>query len=723
MLHAFALNAILSVAMAAGEPGVLELAVGDDAQVQQFRVVQPGRGQVMVHGCERDLRAALEGRTTQGILELSVVGVGDRSWYFQVQLSDERSELVARVEDGTLFLTSRAAEPLEDRLGLTPVGIELLLAGEDLPGAEDPPAMPMIFLHGQALLPAVDPSEYQPLLPVYAPGVGPGSWSAIDEARQVYLESSSPRERAQAVYALGWNYLKLGFSREARYYFDELPSFAESFDPQVIAMTRARVAMMLGAWDEARSHLVEGHDAGASPEQVLESLALVSLATADPPATATAHALLAASGRPEAWLLAAELLQRDNHFEDSIEVLQGLETRVQPELRPMVSLRLGDALLATQDMEGAARAYSRAPEELGGLRKLHGQLLTLPSPAWPRVIPPLRMLASGDGPQAAEALYLLAQVNILFGETTSAMADLKELEEDYPAVFERSDAGERQLRLYFDALDAMHRQLRWVDIAAMHRQTWSRQLLDRTTEHAPLLQVADAFEAMGLPEEARRVLGDAFYVLSSQEGDDPLLVFRLAQLYADAGRHAEALETLEYLGRRELPLEYRGQRTLLRGRILEATGDDAAALEAYKSAARFAETRDAAQIQLALRDAKAGRCSQAIPSLQRLLMPTRKLTRISDPLPFLALARCLMAEGREAEAAEVAREAAGRIESPGDARHAAYIGVGPADGQSPATTMSRQALLSERDIWALLGQEDMEAAAFEAQVVSRRDRD
>ncbi len=300
------------------------------------------------------------------------------------------------------------------------------------------------------------------------------------------------------------------------------------------------------------------------------------------------------------------------------------------------------------------------------------------------------------------------------------MEDLKELEERFPQLFERSDAGKRQLELYFDNLEALHRQMRWVDIAALHRQTWSRRLLDQTTDYKPLLLVADAFEAMGLPDEARRVMGDAFYVLSSQDGDDPVLVFRLAQLYADAERNVEALETLEYLGRHELPPEYRGRRALLRGRILEATGQDSEAVGAYRAAARFPETRDDAQILLALRDARAGRCTQAIPSLQRLLMPDRKLERTTDPLPFLALARCLMAEGREAEAAEVAREAAGRIESPDDARHAEYIGVGPSDEESPAAGMSRQALLSERDIWALLGQEELESAAFEAEVEARR---
>ncbi len=401
MLASLALIAALASGSAAAEEGVLQVEVDPGVEVQLFRTVQPGRGHMMVRRCEEDLESLLDGRRTDGILELDVMGVGDRSWYFRVQLDDDDLELDARVEEGQLLITTQPRLPASGQLELLSVTVDQLLEGTDLPEIGQPPALPMTFLHGQALLPAVDPASYQPLLPVYAPGVGPGSWGAIDRARQTYLESNSQRERAHAVYALGWNYLELGFTREARYYFDLLPSFEQAFDDEVIAMTRARVAIILGEWAEAREHLIAGWNAGASPEQVLESLALVSLATADPPATATAHALLSATGRPEAWLLAAELLQRDNHFEQSIIVLQGLESRVHPDYRPWVSLRLGDALLATQDLDGAARAYGRSPEDIAALRKLHTKLLALPSNSWPRVITPLREMATGDGVQAA----------------------------------------------------------------------------------------------------------------------------------------------------------------------------------------------------------------------------------------------------------------------------------------------------------------------------------
>lgn len=705
------------------EMGVLRAPVGDEAQVQRFVTVEPRHASFMVHDCNRDLARQLEGRNTDGILEIEVIGVGDGSWYVEVLLADEDADLSVGVEDGRMVLTTRDRRSRAAALELDKIGIDQLLAEEELPEAAPPPDMPMPFLHGQALLPAVEPSTYPPLLPVYAPGVGPGSWADIDAAREIYLDSDSEREQAAAIYALGWNYLKLGFAREARYYFDLLEAYDHAFDPRVIAMTRARVAIMLADWDLAREQLERGHQAGASPEQVLESLALVSLATHDPPPCATAQALLGASGRPEAWLLAAELLQRDNHYAASIEVLQGLESRVMDSYRPWVALRLGDALLATHDTAGAERAYMRAPETVAELRTLHAQLLRAKSSHWPRIIPRLRQIAISRDETAPEALYLLAQVNHLFGENASAMADLKELEERYAPIFERSDGDLRLRDLYEDSLRSLHEQMRWVEMAALHRQNWSRKLLDCTDDHEPLVMVADAFERMGLPDEARHALGDAFYVMSKREGDDPVLVFRLARLYAHAGRHQEALETLAYLGKHDLPPEYRGQRALLSARIMDDNGDEAGALSAYMSAARFPETRDEAQISMALRDAEAGRCDQAIPSLTRLLLPERKRSRMRDPLPFLALARCLMAEGRMGEAAEVAREAAGRIEAPEDARHATYLSTSANQEGDVVTQLSRDALLTEHDVWSLLGKEDLEAARFEAEIAERRARE
>jgi predicted negative regulator of RcsB-dependent stress response len=447
---------------------------------------------------------------------------------------------------------------------------------------------------------------------------------------------------------------------------------------------------------------------------------LISLATQNPPRSETALALLGVSARPESWLLAADLLQRDGRYAASVRVLAGLEARVPPQLAQVAALREGDALLATGDPVGAARAYEHAPEPIATVRRLHATLLQKKTTTWTQAIPELRRLARADDRGAAEALYLLSQIHRIFGENKSAMAVLNEIDTRFPAVFEDSEGTNELLAVYQSTLGPLVEQRRWVETAALHRETWSDRLMAASTDHRFLLPIADAFEALGLPEEARNVLRDAFYILNRREGDDPALVLRLAHLYADEGRQAEAMETLDYLASRDLPEAYRGQRAMLLGQVLASMGQDAEAKKAYASAALHPETRDEAQIRLALMDAAAGRCQDAIPSLQRLLLPERMLAHRTDPLPFLALARCLMSEGRESEAARVAREAAGRIDSPDDARAAGYMAFDPAGAEGEAAAMQREALLAEPDIWARLGLEDIENERFKEQVAARR---
>jgi tetratricopeptide (TPR) repeat protein len=709
---------VAHAAPAPASPHALRVPVGANASIQIFRQVEPGLSHFLVQGCSTDLGQGLDGRSAPGIEEIDAVGVGGRVWFVMVKLEDPREDLALDITDGRLGL---AAVPP----GEQPPAPEapIFAPAELLTGTMErtPPEIPagLHFLWGDALLPAIDPGAYQPDLPIFAPGTGPATWAELDRQRALFLETDSRRVQAEAAYALGWIYFKFGFVREARYYFDLLPSFDDVLDPRVTALTRTRVALVSRDWEAVRGHLSEALEAGATPEQVLETLALVSLATSQPPPAATARALLLVSNRPECWLLAAELLQRDGLFAASLQVLTGLEARLPPSLAPAAALRRGDALLVSGRLEEALRAYEQAPPEPAALRRLHVTLLQRTTTAWPQAIPDLRRIARGDGYTAAEAAYLLAEIHAFFGESTQAMADLGEIGRRFPDIFARSDGIDRQLALHGDTVRCLAEEKHWVDVAALHREVWTRALLAASDDHRPLLSVADAFEAIGLPEEARRTLTDAFFILSRKNGDDPELVFRLARLYADAGRSPEALETLDYLERHSLPASYRGQRAMLSGRIYQSLGQEDAAARAFVSAAQQPGTRDAAQIALALIDAEAGRCGQAIPSLQRLLMPERKRSLNTDSLPYLALARCLMVEGRTSEAAEVAREAAGRIDTPENAREANYLAMDPAS-LDPASDLGRVALMAEPDVWARLGAEDMEDHRFQQEVAARR---
>jgi len=706
------------------QEGEISVLLPPSATLQPFTPIKPGIAQLMVRGCPTDvadLEEALEDRSVRGIIDIEVRSLGSGSWYLVVQLSDRRSQLEAVVDSGRLHLRAGSGQA-PPTPSLPPPSLSLDELFED--SEPSPPAvpldLPLVFLQGEALTPALDPLSYQTLLPVYEPGAGTASWASIDDARQAYLESNDERERSLALYGLGWHYLKLGFSAESRYYFEQLQHHPGAFSPGTVAMIRARAALASAAWEDARKQLGLAHAAGASQEQVAEALALISLATGRPAREPMARLLLDTTGRPEAWLLAAELLQRAGAFETSLEPLEGLQARVLPEHRPWVALRQGDALSARREFVAARRAYNNAPPELSECRLLLLELLEHRPTFWPRAIPALGILARGDGYAAAEAIYLIAQIEETFQEVPGAMGDLKRLLRRFPQRFVSSDAPQRLWGLFNERLTGLKEQRRWIEMAALHEETWSRALSESVDDPAPLLLVADAYESLGLPEHARRVLRDAFHILGRENASNPGLVLRLAQLYVDSERYREALDTLAYLRSGEVPVQLRGRRELLRARAKDAAGDTDGATQALVVAARYDETREEAQLLLAMRDAEAGRCAQAIPSLRRQLMPEQQLARHKDPLPYLSLARCLMAEGLTEEAAEVAKQAAGRSTDPADARHAAYLALNDATSDDPEDTLLQESLAGD-DIWAALKRDELDAAIFAEEIRSRED--
>ena len=78
---------------------------------------------------------------------------------------------------------------------------------------------------------------------------------------------------------------------------------------------------------------------------MVEGFGVISLATGVPSRSLTSQVLSRVTGRPEALLLAAELLQRDGYYKESRPLLEALVGRASGRSARQVSLRLGDARL------------------------------------------------------------------------------------------------------------------------------------------------------------------------------------------------------------------------------------------------------------------------------------------------------------------------------------------------------------------------------------------
>ena len=120
---------------------------------------------------------------------------------------------------------------------------------------------------------------------------------------------------------------------------------------------------------------------------------------------------------------------------------------------------------------------------------------------------------------------------------------------------------------------------------------------------------------------------------------------------------------------------------------------------------------------LAMLDAEAGRCRNSVPRLESALFVDDEADAPEEPRPWLALARCLNAQGRGEDAAIAAQGAADRTSSPEEARYATWLAV-TATGWEDEEML--ESLESGDDIWAAMAREQRDAVAFEEELEQRR---
>ncbi|MDP6933549.1 MAG: hypothetical protein QGG40_11565 [Myxococcota bacterium] len=696
----------------------MRVTVGSDASVEVMPRVRKGVAELIVRDCPTGLGTSLGGRTSKRVREIDVLEVGGGTWFLRVLLVQPDHEVRASIEGGVLSLFVVPASAGVVEMAQPAPLVEQLLDGTAEAGPSPSPSyLPLTFLSGDAQALPFEPLDYHPLYLRAPPALRVPTWSAVDLSRTRMLYAKTTADRARAIRDLGWLYLGMGFDREGRYYFELLGEEPSAVPPLEVALGRARAALNTGRWEEARDRLEEAYLAGAREATVVEGMAVVSLATGSPARPAVARALVQSTGRAEAMLLAAELLQREGYYEESLNILEAIAGKVPPNLVEMTALRLGDGYLKVGDFPQALHAYKETPEEIESVRGLLIGLLEQRPQEWLQSLPELARMASGTGVEAAESLYILAQVETIVGDHRDATQDYARFLREHPDLAPGSDVPARLWKLYLLRARQFTEKSRWFDVAVLHEEAWHRLLRREIDNPADLAMTATAYEEIQLPERAIHVLAESFRLLQSRQETNPDLMLRLARLYLQEGNWEGGLETLVYLADHGVPNELYGELAYVKGQLLEASSDLDGAANEYRKAASHAEYRTAASLRLAVMDAEAGDCDRSTSTLERQLASERVRRDLAGSGDFLALARCLTFQGRREAASLAAREAMERTTSEEEARYATYL-ISLANRETDEEAVSN--LETGTDIWAVLAREQREAEEFAREVELRR---
>ena len=695
--------------------------VGPRASVTELGTVGHDYVELIVRDTRAELDAMLRSRNTPSIRGMDAMPMSGGVWLVRVGLRDSSKDLSATIEDGELVLEvvprTQRARPVVVETANT----EQLITGELPPQPLRPVPFKLTPLPGDAQSLALQPHDYRVVLLPSPQWLPRSTWGAVDRARNTMLSSPQESEtEVRAQYRLGLHYLELGLGEEARHYFADISKRPGPVAQQELETARSRAALICGEWDEAREHLAEAWRLGAPESGILEGLAVVSLATNDPPRGATGRALALATAHPKARMLAAELLQRDGYIAETLSILEGLPEQLRGEDTRRAALRLGDAYMAANNAPEAIRAWGETSPEIAEMRERWIDLLLSEPREWPAAIPGLVQASIPRTDGAAEALYLLAQIDIEVpvGPREDAINELAAIMRRYPAKARGSDVPERFWSVYSSYVQDLAVAKRWFDIAALHETVWDSTARRAVTDGRVLVDVARAYHAVGLPDKALQILTEATQFISGSSAEDTELILYIADLYGVARQWNEGLKSLKFLEAQGIDPALRGRVAMLEARLHLGKGDQDAALGALKRAALTPEYREEATLEMAMLDAENGQCKRAVPTLRRLLFSPQAEEGYPDPEPWVALSRCLRVAGDREGAARAAKGAAERTSGDDHARYATWLAASASEWQDAEAV---DALKEGDDIWGLMAKEHQEAGAFEQELQARRE--
>lgn len=676
----------LLVGLAVAAP--LRFTPSSGAVVEVLPVTVSGRVELVIHGNSVDLHPQVGDASVDGVKSLRLLDMG-AVWLLTLTMRDPETTIaLSRVGD-TLTASLAPARPL-------PPG--------DGGACDAAPRSPLVPLHTRDLLGAFSSELVAPIMPRWDEAeLGDPTWEYAAELRRT-LDPADARGH----YALGALHRDLGHAREAAYYFSAASRLGA---PGPIAvLQRAGVQLVVHDLVGAAQSAAEARTLGADEEVLAQIEGIVALmASGDDPAS-SGRVLASASGRARSAIVAAALLLRGGCSTEASAVLQRAVNDPDDVLATLALRLLVDARILLGDVAGAEAALAAlsergTPPTLAPLLRSRASLLTLlkQSPdGWAVMVPTLDRIGRGTGEEAAEALFLLAQISETLGDPRLSIYAWTTLV-DRDRAFLNGEPGRRLARAWQARVKGLLHEGREMDALAVHAGVWRPGLIDHLQEPSALHDLASAAERLSLYSPALDLLRTASEVEGRRGLDDRASILTIARLYRLSGRIPEAEQSLDLLATRPPDPILADGMTLLRAAMQEDLGNDDAAWALYVSIRPPRPLAGEAALRRAMIDAHNGRCVDALPVFAWPPDPFPAGMSLSEMNEDEA--RCLLATGHPDDARVKAAQAAALLVNPDAVGFAAWTAGAPS---------------IQGDIWSRVHGEDAAQATFTARVdVSR----
>lgn len=697
----------------------IRIGVEGDTKVQTLPTVKSQMAEVRLTHCNIDLIDALSAVKRPEIRRITPINMGEDSWLLRIDLARPDIQLRSMVIDGVLEINVYTDEQFQTQ-DLQPV-----LSTEDLfedlfeSGVVLPPSVDLRPLFSAAIAYPMTVKDV-PFEVMSLTGDAMGSeWADVDQARDRYLDAqqqglSGLVERGNAAYALGVAYLNEGLAMEADFYLDKLRQSPGDVPFMDIFLAKSRANLIQRDWNEARKNLRQAYNYGADETFVVEGMAQISHATGIPSRSNTGRLLASLTSKPEALLLAGELLQMDGRYQEAWEILEPLFTNQMfsenEEMSRRLRLRLGDIAYFLGDNQQAEVYWRGTFPDIRQVRLLEVGMVNEGSNAWVKTVPKLRMIAENGTTQSApEALYLIGQVYSKYGTQLDAVELWAEFVRTYPGLLAKTDVLDMLSLAYQDRIRALSKKGYWMRIAKTHEFGWVPELQAVINDPEVVVMVADAYAKLGLPDRALYALISDFGIGTNSQFYLPEAELYLAKLYHQSNRFYEVHRTLELMNTTNLPARLRPEMQFLEAQTFLAEEKLAEAKGLLELTARSEQFRTESYVALGVLARQEGDCEAAVAYLKPTLIPLDERTT-DDPLAFLYLSQCLGELGEYQLASEVAEALQGISSDPEEIQHAQYLQA--TFSQPDAVNLDAVEDIGSETIWVELVDEQQKSDAF-----------